>query len=231
MKKLLILLLTIFISCSSYADESNFSFKIGDTSINVKAPSGFYESSYINSEVLDIVKMLYPSEVYDVHAVLIPSDYDTDPSERSITIVSLKEIDALDLRKQDFIDIKDEFVKQQYTIMNSVTDTINENLVDSMAKVNEKYNTNINWSFNETTPLGVFMDEEDAMAFSVIMAGDYSEDYLEEGFFEVNSLAAMNLNNRLVIAYVYSGFESSADIIWLEAKTKELVELFRMANN
>ena len=75
------------------------------------------------------------------------------------------------------------------------------------------------------------MDEEDAMAFSVIMAGDYSEDYLEEGFFEVNSLAAMNLNNRLVIAYVYSGFESSADIIWLEAKTKELVELFRMANN
>ena len=114
--------------------------------------------------------------------------------------------------------------------MNSVTDTINETLVDSMAKVNEKYDTNINWSFNETTPLGVFMNENDAMAFSVIMAGDFSEDYLEEGFFEVNSLAAMNLNNRLVIAYIYSAFESNADIIWLEAKTRELVELLRMEN-
>jgi len=41
----------------------------------------------------------------------------------------------------------------------------------------------------------------------------------------------MNLNNRLVIAYVYSEFESNTDIIWVEAKTKELVGLFRMVNN
>ena len=72
MKRLLIGFLTIFISYTSYADESNFSFMIEDTKINVRAPSGFYESSYINSEVLDIVKMLYPSEVYEIHAVLIP---------------------------------------------------------------------------------------------------------------------------------------------------------------
>ena len=231
MKKLLTTLLTIFISYASYADESNFSFMIGDTTINVRTPSGFYESSYINSEVLDIVKMVYPPEVYDIHAVLIPADYDTSPSSRSIILASLKEIDVLDLSKQDFINIKDEFVNQQFTIMNSAMDTINEGLEDSVAKINEKYDTDINWSFNETTPLGVFMDEEDAMAFSVIMAGDFSEDYLEEGFFEINSLAAMNLNNRLVIAYVYSEFESNTDIIWVEAKTKELVGLFRMVNN
>ena len=231
MKRLLIGFLTIFISYASYADESNFSFMIEDTKINVRAPSGFYESSYINSEVLDIVKMLYPPEVYDIHAVLIPADYDTDTSGRSIILASLKEIDVLDLSKQDFINIKDEFVNQQFTIMNSAMDTINEGLEDSVAKINEKYDTNINWTFNETTPLGVFMDEEDAMAFSVIMAGDYSEDYLEEGFFEINSLAAMNLNNRLVIAYVYSVFEANTDIIWVEAKTKELVGLLRMVNN
>ena len=231
MKKLLTTLLTIFISYASYADESNFSFMIGDTTINVRTPSGFYESSYINSEVLDIVKMVYPPEVYDIHAVLIPADYDTSPSNRSIILASLKAIDAIDISKQDFIDIKDEFVNQQFTIMNSAMDTINEDLEDSMAKINEKYDTDINWSFNETTPLGVFMDEEDAMAFSVIMAGDFSKDYLEEGFFEINSLAAMNLNNRLVIAYVYSEFESNTDIIWVEAKTKELVGLFRMVNN
>ena len=59
MKKLLTILLTFFISYASYADESNFSFMIGDTTINVRAPSGFYESSYINSEVLDIVKSFY----------------------------------------------------------------------------------------------------------------------------------------------------------------------------
>jgi hypothetical protein len=231
MKKTLTTFIAIFISFASNADGRNFSFMIGDTTINVRAPSGFYESSYINAEVLDIVKMLYPTDIYDIHAVLIPANYETDPSERSITLASLKEINALNLSKQDFIDIKDEFVSQQYTIMNSVTDTINETLVDSMAKVNEKYDTNINWSFNETTPLGVFMNENDAMAFSVIMAGDFSEDYLEEGFFEVNSLAAMNLNNRLVIAYIYSAFESNADIIWLEAKTRELVELLRLAND
>ena len=108
MKKLLTTLLTIFISYASYADESNFSFMIGDTTINVRTPSGFYESSYINSEVLDIVKMLYPPEVYDIHAVLIPADYDTSPSSRSIILASLKEIDVLDLSKQDFINIKDE---------------------------------------------------------------------------------------------------------------------------
>jgi hypothetical protein len=231
MKRLLTALLTVFISYASYADESNFSFMIGDTTINVRAPSGFYESSYINSEVLDIVKMLYPSEVYDIHAVLIPADYDTSPSSRSIVLASLKAIDAINISKQDFIDIKDEFVNQQFTIMNSAMETINENLVDSMDEINEKYDTDINWSFNETTPLGVFMDEEDAMAFSVIMAGDFSEDYLEEGFFEINSLAVMNLNNRLVIAYVYSEFESNTDIIWVEAKTKELIGLFRMVNN
>ena len=146
-------------------------------------------------------------------------------------MASLKAIDTINISKQDFIDIKDEFVNQQFTIMNSAMETINENLVDSMDEINEKYDTDINWSFNETTPLGVFMDEEDAMAFSVIMAGDFSEDYLEEGFFEINSLAAMNLNNRLVIAYVYSEFESNTDIIWVEAKTKELIGLFRMVNN
>ena len=52
----------------------------------------------------------------------------------------------------------------------------------------------------------------------------------EENLLVVNSTTFIHIKNRLIIAYVYSNFNSSTDIIWLEAKTKELVELMLKVN-
>ena len=228
-KLLLLLLLSLGLISLVYADAENFSFKTSNTVINVKTPSGFFESSYIDPEIEELVKMLYPRELFNFHSVLVPKDF-YEKNDRYIILVTLTELNDTNISKGDFKDLKDTLRDEQLTLMSEILDDANEIIDNSVSDINSNWGTDLKLSINETTPLGVFIDSNKAISINTIMAGNFSASGVEENLLVLNSTTFIHIKNRLIIAYVYSNFNSSTDIIWLEAKTKELVELMLKAN-
>ena len=151
-------------------------------------------------------------------------------NDRYIILVTLTELNNINISKKDFKDLKDTLREEQFTLMNEILDDANKIIDSSVSDINSDWGTDINFSVNETTPLGVFIDSNKAISFNTIMNANFSVSGDEENLLIVNSTTFIHIKNRLIIAYVYSNFNSSTDIIWLEAKTKELLELMLKVN-
>ncbi len=228
-KLLLLLLLSLGFIGSANADAKNFSIKINNTLIDVRTPDGFYESSYIDPEISEFVEVLFPQGLYNVHATIVPEDY-LEKFDRYIILVSIPEIDEQNVTRRDFAELQSLMREEQYTLMNEVIDDGNKLIENAVTDINSKYDIDMEFSYNETTPLGVFIDTEKAISFNTIMAGNYADSYSEEVILQVASTSFIHIKKRILIAYIYSNFNSSTDVIWLEAKTRELIELLLKSN-
>lgn len=229
MKKILLFILFIALSNWTFADSRNFSFKLEDTTINVRAPNGFYESSYIDQEISQIVDMIFPPYLFNVHATLVPKNF-MDELSRYIILVSLPEFNKINITRKDFADLRVQMRQEQYTLMNEISDDSKFFIDNAVSNINSAYDADMDFSYNETTPLGVFLDSEKAISFNTIMAGNYSDAYSEETTLQIGSTSFIYINKRVLIAYIYTDFNSQKDIIWIEGKTKELIELL-LKNN
>lgn len=230
MKKILLFLLFIGLSNWTFADSRNFSFKIEDTTINVRTPNGFYESSYVDQEISQLVDMIFPPYIFNVHATLVPKDF-MDEFSRYIILVSLPEYNKINITRKDFAELQALMRQEQYTLMNEISDDSNIVVENAVSNINNAYDTDMDFSYDETTPLGVFLDTEKAISFNTIMAGNYSDGYSEETTFQIGSTSFIYINKRVLVAYIYTDFNSQKDIIWIEGKTRELIELLLKNNN
>jgi hypothetical protein len=48
---------------------------------------------------------------------------------------------------------------------------------------------------------------------------------------QIGTVSFLRIKNRLVLAYLYSDYIDSKDVIWAKSKTKELVDLLLKVNN
>ena len=208
MKKLFLLILISFgLIGSANADAKNFSIKINNTLIDVRTPDGFYESSYIDPEVSEFVGLLLPQGIYNVHATLVPEDF-LEKFDRYIILVSLPEIDEQNVTRRDFAELQSLMREEQYTLMNEFVDVGNKLIENAVSDINSEYDIDMEFSYNETTPLGFFIDTEKAISFNTIMAGNYADSYSEEVILQVASTSFIHIKKRILIAYIYSNFNS-----------------------
>ena len=77
----------------------------------------------------------------------------------------------------------------------------------------------------ETTPLGVFIDNEKVMSINTIMNMSASANGISSTYLQVGSTSFVFVKNKVIFVYIYSDFDSEKDIVWIEGKTKELVNL------
>ena len=231
MKKLLLLFLVSFsFIVSAYADSRNFSFKVNNTNINVRMPDGFYESSYINPEALDMAKTFYP-DYLNVHAVLMPKGIsDTERLSRYIILVTDNNIAKRKLSQKDFNDLREVMREQQFTLMNELRENINEEIDAGASRISKKYAMDYIAEIGETIPLGVFIDNEKVMSINTIMNMSASANGISSTYLQVGSTSFVFVKNKVIFVYIYSDFDSEKDIVWIEGKTKELVNLLTKNN-
>ena len=151
MKKLfLILLISLCLTSSAYADSRNFSFKANNTKINVRTPDGFYESSNIYPERLDFVRTFYP-DYLKVHAVLVPKGIpDTERLSRYMILVTNKKADKHKITQSFFDETRELMREEQFTLMNKYRDMIDDALEDGTSKIFNKYNVDFITEIGET---------------------------------------------------------------------------------
>ena len=225
-KRLFILLLiSLCLTSSAYADSRNFSFKVNNTKINVRTPDGFYESSYILPGRLDMVRTMYPDSL-TVQVVLLPkgaSDY-----ERISRYFILATSNMLDKRKSSqkfFNEFRDLLREQQFTMLNKYRDEFDKAMKDGALRLTNKNDIKYEFQLGETTPLGVFVDNKKVISTNSISNMNVSVDGVNDNFLQTNTMSVVFLKNKFIYVYAYSDFDSEKDIIWIEAKTKELVNL------
>ena len=226
MKKLfLILLISLCLTSSAYADSRNFSFKANNTKINVRTPDGFYESSNIYPERLDFVRTFYP-DYLKVHAVLVPKGIpDTERLSRYMILVTNNKADKHKITQSFFDETRELMREEQFTLMNNYRDMIDDALEDGTSKIFNKYNVDFITEIGETVPLGVFIDNEKVISLNMISNTNISTNGINYSFLQLMSFSMVFVKNKIVNVYIYSDFDSKTDIIWIEGKTKELVNL------
>ena len=74
-------------------------------------------------------------------------------------------------------------------------------------------------------PLGVFIDNEKVISLNMISNTNISTNGINYSFLQLMSFSMVFVKNKIVNVYIYSDFDSKTDIIWIEGKTKELVNL------
>lgn len=230
-KKILIfLLLSIGIINVTYADASNFSIKIHNTEIKVKAPDGFFESSYVDPLALELFSKLMPS-ILTTHTLLVPKDDLANDKNRYMALVTITEFDKSKLSQKGFEkEIRDNVRKEQFTLMNSARGMIDKELTEKSKSISDEYDIDMSFKMNEMTPLGVFLDNKDSIGFVTILNADFLiEDEFEKASV-VNATVMANVKNKLITIYVYSNYDSMKDVAWAKAKANEFVSLLLKSN-
>ena len=224
-KLLLILFISLGLIGSNYADSRNFDFKINNTKINVRTPDGFYDSSSTYPEYLGQLQAMYP-ESHIVLAALTPkTNLDTLEFSRYMIFTTLKRLSKEKISQKPFNGLRDEIREQQFTLMNELRERADQALIDGSYRLSTRNGIEFKIIMNETTPLGVFFDNKKVISFSSIMSGEKSINGINENFIQVIAVSTVLLKKKIIFVYIYSDYDSEKDIIWIEAKTKELVNL------
>ena len=224
-KLLLLLLLSLAFIGSVYADSKNFSFKANWTKINVTTPDGFYESSNIYPDRVEELKTFYPDSL-KVRAVLAPKGIPaTERLSRYILLVTYKKADKQKITQKFFDDLRELMREQQLTFINDYKDMIDDALEGGTSKVLKKYDVEIITEIGETVPLGVFIDNEKVISLNIIANSNISNNGINYPLLQVSSTSIVFVKNKIVYVYIYSDYDSEKDIIWIEDKTKETVNL------
>jgi len=227
-KPLLIVILSVCLAGLSLANSTTFSFKLDNSEINVRAPNGFYDASSVNPEFLKFIKTFYP-ETFDIHTVLVPKP-PFDKEGRYIILLTLSGFDGRNATGKQFDNLRDFMREQQYTFMSEMGEDAKKFIESGVSSVNDKYDEKYNLIVNEITPLGVFIDNSKSLSFSAIMSRDETKNGNTVRALQVASTTYLHIKNKLLVSYLYSDFNSEKDLVWLKAKTQELIGLLLKYN-
>ncbi len=226
MSKYLIVILFL-IQTDSFADERNFNINIDNIDVKIRAPDGFFDARYVAPFMYEVFDMVMPKEM-TVHAVLTTKK---DIGERYIGLATVTDLDKIRLTQKMYrVVVQDMIRKKQFTIMNSLRSESDKITRDMNKALASDYGSDTKLQITETTPLGVFIDNNKAIGFLSISNVERASSKFSEEIPMVGSTTLINIKDRLLYMYIYSTYKSSMDATWVKGKTKEFVSLILMNN-
>jgi hypothetical protein len=226
MIKILTILILLF-SNISFADERNFNINIDNIDVKIRTPDGFFDARYVAPFMYEVFDMVMPKEM-TVHAVLTAKK---GIGERYMGLATVTDLDKIRLTQKMFNRVvRDNIRKKQFTIMNSRRSEDDKITRDMNRALASDYGSDTKLQITETTPLGVFIDNNKAIGFLSISSVERASSNFSEEIPMIGSTTMINIKDRLLYVYIYSTYKSSMDITWVKGKTKELVSLILMNN-
>jgi len=217
----------LILSSVVYAFEESKVINIGGKYITVSSPYGFHIET--DKEVLRVFKSMFPTDKMSLEVFISPNV--DDSKHRYMFITTIPQLKSKDLSKKSYKFISKVLVDQQYTLMNTVKGEADKILQEGVATFNDEFDVNAEVSIDEITTLGVFLNKENAISMAVMIMGQFSMDEYSDDTPQIGTVSFLRIKNRLVLAYLYSDYIDSKDVIWVKSKTKELVDLLLKVNN
>jgi len=229
---LLVLLLKASIVTAAVNDK-NIVVNIGGVTISTRTPTGFYKTSDTYPAYFSFVDKYATGKENKLLSWLVPEkDYlrlknnQKPNSGRYINLKINKALISEYFTAKDFDELKVLVKKEQYTATNDLSSDINKEFNRISRDLESDYNLpyKLNLKLGETTPLGLFIDKTNAIGFTEIMQLKGKFDSGNE-LTKVVSQSLILVRGKLLYVYVYSAYNTLKDILWAEAKSKELVDL------
>jgi len=217
----------LILANSTFAFEESKVINIGGKYITVSSPYGFHIET--DKEMLEVLESLFPKDKVSLKVVISPNI--DNEKYRSIMIATIPQLKDKNIFKEEYKYISKILVEQQYTMLNQYKDMVNEGVEYAATAFNNEFNNNTVASVDELTTLGVFIDKENVISMAVIVSGQITSDDFSDNTPQISTVSFLRIKNRLILAYLYSDYIDSKDILWAKSKTKELVELLLKVNN
>jgi hypothetical protein len=194
---------------------------IGRKVIFLPSPSGWYEASSNNPDVLSKFKENTMKVAKFIAVFILLENKEHPDFLKNVTITTQKAIENNTVHNTDFLWYKSELESQ----MNLILDEYKSGFGKGDLGVEKK----LNFKIDNMTPIGVFLNKDNAIAMATIIRFESTE---VDGVFGemIVGAATVLVKGKMLNIQVSSPYKAEGDIAWVRAVTNEFVDLILSAN-
>jgi hypothetical protein len=211
--------------------------QVGGVTIDAPALAGFNEISQISPDVVALAQTMIPATNRLLGVYLSDRDYEklvngeSPDFDRYMFIQVHRELENKNISRADFREISTQLKAQQDTILDDVREDVGKIFDSASNQISKDYDVSLDMQLGDQKSLGVFLDQPNAVAFTSLVKYQGSLEGESFDYVMAGSTMLMKVKRRLLYVYLYSQYETQADVDWVESRTSELANLLLMANN
>jgi hypothetical protein len=224
-------------SISTFGEMSTVN--VGDTSIALPAPEGFFRYDGRSKKVdqmqqgsLTAGNRLLAS--FGSEDDLAQTLADTYPKlERNFNAQSVKKLEEVSIFPDRFNDLKSAIRTQMDSVRQKLGDKIAEIENNMSLNLSKEFQTGTDFKLGDMILLGVFDETPNSISFSMLTKYRLTAAKLEESIEGVSTVAAtaLNLHNRVIYLYCTSICKDKRDIDWARNNVKKWRDNILAANH
>lgn len=235
-------LFLIFLPFQSYAGTQSVSVNIGEKTIHLPAPEGFFEVSHLSEAIRKFTETLTPPEnrllavfVSGKSFGQIMKDDSTwiknnaTLGDRYMLVQVFREDENKIISNLEFAQFKDS-LKQKQLPFEKIKDRVGAIIKKATDEISHEHDIVLDFKYDKPVPLGVFMDKPDVVAFAVLMKTQKLLNRTSTVSFQVGGTSILKTKDKILFIYVYSNFDTVEDLDWVQAVSSRWVEQILLEN-
>lgn len=231
------LLLGTLCLAGAQAQTASAPLQVGGVAIEAPALPGFNEISKISPDVVALAEAMIPATNRLLGVYLSDRDYEklvngeSPDFDRYMFIQVHRELENKNVSRADFREISTQLKAQQDTILEDVREDVGKIFDSASDQISKDYDVSLDMQLGDQKSLGVFLDQPNAVAFTSLVKYQGNLEGESFDYIMAGSTMLMKVKRRLLYVYVYSQYETQADVDWVESRTSELANLLLTANH
>ena len=190
---------------------------VGGETLVIPTPVGFVEGGSLSAKALALAEQLTPP-MNRLLAFFVSADDagrlkkgEAATWRRYMMVQAERQSEGLRIAPDDFFELRGVLTAQQKTLQATVlkkAETVIENLSN---------NIDTELKIGESVSLGIFSEDQAHISIAGLARYQTSNQKPAVSYVVANAANVLHPANKIVFAYVYSGFDSRDDLDWVEA--------------
>lgn len=235
-------LFLIFIASQSFAGTHSISIKIGEQTIHLPEPEGFYEVNHLSETMRKFTETLTPPENRLLAVFVSGKSFgqimrndstwiknNAALGDRYMLVQVFREDENENISNLEYAKFKDS-LKQKQLPFEKVKDHVGDIIKKATAEISQEHDIGLDYKYDKPVSLGVFMDKSDVVAFAVLMKTQKRLNRTSTVSFQVGGTSILKTKDKILFIYVYSNFDTVEDLDWVQAVSSRWVEQILLEN-
>jgi hypothetical protein len=237
-----IALFLILLASQTYAGTQSVSIDIGEQTIHLPAPEGFYEVNHFSESIRKFTETLTPPENRLLAVFVsgkafgqIMKDDSTwiknnaTLGDRYMMIQVFREDENKIVSSMEYAQFKDS-LKQEQLPFEKIKGRVGAIIKKATDEISKEHDIALDYKYDKPVSLGVFIDKPDVVAFAVLMKTQRVLNRTSTLSFQIGGTSVLKTKNKILFIYVYSNFDTTEDLAWVQAVSSRWVDQILLAN-
>lgn len=214
------LLLTLY-AYQALAGTQSVTIDVGGTQIYVPAPNSFHEVSQLSPETRKLAETMTPPDNRLLAVFVSEADLgrimkgESPQLYRYMYLQVFRELEKSGLTAAEFQQLGNQVKQQQETLLEKVRSRVGSLVDSASAKLSKERNIPLKIQFGEQAPLGVFLNNSDAIGFASLARVRVSANGKQVDDVIASGVSFIRVKGKLLFAYVYGKYDDQQDVEWV----------------